>query len=434
MEIVRETAEEPRPPSWLEAVPGPREWQEDLQSLQRTLRALQKLMRETRDGRDLTFHFDNPYLVPCWQVKGCTLTACPCYGKPAMRCWQAAGTHCAGQVGGLFARRLEACEACEVYRRATPTPVLAVNEAFDNMMHRVHLEHLDLVEARRASEDASRAKSTFLGTMSHELRTPLHGILALANLTLGTDLGPEQRENLSLILQSGEGLLAMLSDIVEFTAIEAGKIQLEDADFDLPLAVHSAIARHAPQACDKGIEVACRIGTDVPRRVRGDRGRLEQALAHLVGNAVKFTASGEVVVEVLLEETAPDGPRLRFEVSDTGIGIPADQIERIFQPFTQVDSSMSRRFEGIGLGLAIARRLAEVLGGHIDVESTEGKGSKFSFTARFASGLPALDFAGGPAPPEARSEAPEPCSTPTEPCSEASEPCSAASEPCSAAT
>ncbi len=416
MEIVRESVEESRPPSWIEAVAGPREWQEDLQSLQRTLRALQKLMREAHDGRDLTFHFDNPCLVPCWQLKGCTLTACPCHGKPAMRCWQAAGTHCAGQVGGLFARRLEACEACEVYRRATPTPVLAVNEAFDNMMHRVHLEHLDLVEARRASEDASRAKSTFLGAMSHELRTPLHGILALANLTLGTDLGPEQRENLSLILQSGEGLLAMLSDIVEFTAIEAGKIQLEDVDFDLPLAVHSAIARHAPQACDKGIEVACRIGADVPRRVRGDRGRLEQALAHLVGNAVKFTASGEVVVEVALEvlreEAARDSLRLRFDVSDTGIGIPADQLERIFHPFTQVDSSMSRRFEGIGLGLAITSRLAEVLGGRITVESTEGKGSKFSFTARFASELPALDCADGPARAE-------PCSTPPEPCSSA---------------
>ena len=168
--------------------------------------------------------------------------------------------------------------------------------------------------------------------------------------------------------------------------------------------------------------------------MRGDRRRLEQALAQLVGNAVKFTASGEVWVEVALEvlpevlpeDAARDGLRLRFEVSDTGIGIPADQLERIFQPFTQVDSSMSRRFEGIGLGLAIARRLAEVLGGRITVESTEGKGSKFSLSARFASGLPALNFAGGPAPAAPCSAAPEPCSTPTEPCSAVSEPCSAA--------
>ncbi|MBI4603407.1 MAG: hypothetical protein HY721_15755 [Planctomycetes bacterium] len=379
--LVREAGPE-EPSTWTQTVAGPRGWREELQHLQRTLQALQRLMREARDTRDFTLHLENPCLVPCWQAKGCTLTSCPGYGKPAMRCWQAAGTHCAGQVGGMFARTLEACEACEVYRRATPTPALAVSEAFDNMMHLVHFEHLDLVQARRAAEDASRAKSTFLATMSHELRTPLHGILGLANLTLGTDLGPEQRDNVSLILQSGEGLLAMLNDLIEFTAIEAGKVELEEVELDIPKWMSSVVAAHAPKARAKGLELACRIGADVPHRVRGDARRLEQVLVHLLGNAVKFTASGRVEVEVALEEETQSGLCLRFDVRDTGIGVPAEQLERIFQPFTQVDSSMARRFEGIGLGLAISRRLAEALGGSIAVESEEGKGSVFRFRAR----------------------------------------------------
>lgn len=245
-------------------------------------------------------------------------------------------------------------------------------------------------EARDAAERSAQARSAFLANMSHEIRTPMNAVLGLVEIVLDSDLPAPQRRSLELVRSSAEGLLSLLNDILDFSKIEAEHLELEHIAFDLPKLVHGTASLLAVRAREKGVELITDVPAEVPTQVRGDPTRLRQVLTNLIGNAIKFTERGEVVVRVSTAPAGAAGVPVQFEVRDTGIGIPAHQMEQIFAEFTQADASMTRRYGGSGLGLAIAKRLVLLMGSDLTVTSVLGQGSRFSFqvTLPVESGLP----------------------------------------------
>ncbi len=318
-------------------------------------------------GKDVIY-FENRYLHKDGTIRWLLWTSTP---YPELQVMYAAARD--------ITERKAAEETMEHYAR----DLEASHRALEDQAARLAQLVKELETARRRAEEAVEVKSAFLANMSHEIRTPLNAILGMTGLALQTRLTADQRDYMTTVKASAESLLEIINDILDFSKIEAKRLELDHVEFDLREAVGNAAKLLAVRAAEKGLELACHIDADVPEMLIGDEGRLRQVLLNVMGNAIKFTDAGEVVLRVAIEKVDERRTTLHFAVTDTGIGIAADKQAKIFQAFTQADSSTTRRYGGTGLGLAIALRLVELMAGRMWVVSDVGRGSAFHFTAAF---------------------------------------------------
>ncbi len=318
-----------------------------------------------RDPR--TREFAQNYLIPL--NIGAMLDA------PIRRKGQVVGVLCNEHVGGPRSWSVDE----ENFASSLATMVTLAMEAAERRQAERALRL-----AKEAAEVASRAKSEFLASMSHEIRTPMNAIIGMADVLWDTQLNPEQRKYLRVVRRAGGSLLSLINDILDLSKVEAGHLELDIVDFDLSDLIDKAIEILALRANEKGLDLACHLSADVPCKLTGDPNRLHQILVNLLGNAIKFTDKGSVVMRVTVDPEAAAAGAIRFSITDTGIGVPSDKCETIFDSFTQAHSSISRTYGGTGLGLSISKHLAQLMGGCIRVESEEGRGSTFHCTVQLA--------------------------------------------------